>query len=320
MIYSNNFIDYLKFKLGDPIIVRTDNIVCRCPWCEMNSQKKHYHLWISKQLPIFQCFHSDCGESGHISKLFKVLDGIDNSKKYIEKEIPTRTIKIKKSRSQSLIFPELDINKFNLKDMYIRKRLLFSMDTQTKEIGGLIYDIEKFFSNNNITIDKKYNRLMPFLQSNFVAFSLKHGSIIIFRNIDKSSSFSHFKLNIRQNFSPFMDYYTIGPLNKNSTDIVLAEGIFDILSANIYWKQDFYPRLFAASLSSVSYTSLIKSICFDEQLFSCNVHILSDSNIKPYYYSKLKRDLGHIVKSFKVYYNISGDDFNCLPLNVKRII
>ena len=79
MIYDDAFIELLEERLA-PVNMKSDNIVCRCPWCESGEDKKHYHLWISTESPVFRCWHSDCGQRGHISKLLYHLQGSDTSK------------------------------------------------------------------------------------------------------------------------------------------------------------------------------------------------------------------------------------------------
>ena len=86
MIYDDKFIQYLKDSLGEPVRVKSKNIICRCPWCEFGQKKDHYHLYISTEYPIFHCFHSDCQASGTLRKLFKKIEGKDISEKYVDIE------------------------------------------------------------------------------------------------------------------------------------------------------------------------------------------------------------------------------------------
>ena len=71
-IYQDSFVEYLRETLGDPIQVKTKSIICRCPWCEFGEEKNHYHLWISTESPIFNCFHCNDGH-GIIKNLIKSL-------------------------------------------------------------------------------------------------------------------------------------------------------------------------------------------------------------------------------------------------------
>jgi hypothetical protein len=85
-IYKDSFINFLKENLGEPVKVKSKEIICRCPWCELGKNKTHYHLYISLTSPIFHCFHGECQTSGTIKKLILKLTGIDTSDKYVDRE------------------------------------------------------------------------------------------------------------------------------------------------------------------------------------------------------------------------------------------
>jgi hypothetical protein len=319
MIYDDAFIELLEERLA-PVNVKSDNIVCRCPFCEMAEDKKHYHLWISTESPVFRCWHSDCGARGHISKLLYHLQGSDTSKKYINEESINNQVQPKYSaplrqKEKKIILPELDTKRFNLKDLYVKKRIGI---LETNSIKGLVYDINKLIVDNNIKLTEKDYKLLPYLHSNFIGFLSERNSCLVLRNIGKSS-FRHYKIILSPSTSPFIDYYKIGKNNK-SKDIVLAEGIFDIFSAVRNWKPDFNPRLFAAGFSADCYESLIYSVCFDEQVFRVNVHILSDQDVSLWFYKRIKSNLKHLINSLSVYYNKLGHDFGSRPLLVEKLM
>lgn len=310
-IYQDSFLNYLESYLGVKPKVSSKNIVIPCPWCEFNTKKDHYHFYISLEAPIFHCFHSDCTISGSISKLFNKLEGTDNSEKYIDKEkikeIEKTNIKFNKpTEKKKLIIPELNESIFKLKSLYLRGRLKFSENIHN--VNGLIFDIDKFLTINNIKLESKMEKLKYYLQNNFIGFLSEHHSLIIFRNIDDSSDFKHFKLFLDD--SRFLDYYKIHGQNYNSNHIVLGEGIFDIYNEHIF---DYTflrknVKLYAAALST-SYDSLIKSIVFHEKIYRVKVSILSDRNISLDYYKKIKYYNSHIIEEMNIYYNKIAKDF-----------
>ena len=314
-IYQDEFIDILNEYLP-PVKEKSKNIVCRCPFCEMNENgKDHYHLWISTEIPIFHCFSGSCSESGSISKLMKKLLGKDISNKMIDKD----KIKVKKKvdigivdNKKPILLPDLDSESFILKKMYIKKRTKFA-NVDLKYFKGLVFDVEKFIKINDIHLDDKQKRMIPFLQTNFVGFISENNSTIVFRNIDADSSFRYYKISLQE--SGFSDFYKIKGNAPESNDIVLAEGIFDILTEQIfdYTSLKNKVRLYAAILST-HYESLIRSIVFREQLFRPNVHILSDHGIDISFYKKIKENNSHIINTMKVYYNRTGKDFNVTPV------
>jgi len=192
--------------------------------------------------------------------------------------------------------------------MYINQRLKFPR-MSTNIIKGLIYDVNTFLDINRVPIDETLFRLREYLHANFVGFLTENKSTVIFRNIDHSHSMKFFKLKLQTN--NFLDYYKLNGGNHNSKKIVLAEGIFDIFSENIfdYLNIKDNVKLYASALSS-KYSSLLQSIVFHEQIFKPEVIILSDRGISKDYYLQLKKYNSHIIEKLTVYYNKSGKDFN----------
>lgn len=323
-IYQDSFLDYLKRKLGDNIKVTSKNIISACPWCEYNENKDHYHLYISTETPIFHCFHASCEKSGTLKKLLNKLEGHDISDRFVDKEKVTQLSKKNKSfkdhelKQAKIFVPEINKNKFMLKEMYINKRLKFPR-ISTAMIKGLIYDVESFLNINNIPIDEKLFRLKDYLQSNFVGFLTENKSTVIFRNIDHSHTMKFYKLKVQT--SNFLDYYKLNGNDNSSKKIVLAEGVFDIFTENIFDSLNIKDgvKLYASALSS-KYSSLLHSIIYHEQIFKPEVIILSDRGIDKDYYKKLKLYNGHIIDKLTVFYNKSGKDFNCTPVSPCRLI
>lgn len=323
-IYNDSFLEYLKKNLGSDTIKKTSkNIICRCPWCELNKVKKHYHLYISKHAPLFHCFHAGCKQGGVIGKLLKKIEGVDISDRFIdveelEKIKKQKIIEPKKKKKDIIIPPLKDRSLFNLKSLYIRKRLKFS-NIDVNDIKGLIFDVNEFLSINKIPIDSRLFRIKDFLHNNFVGFLTENQSIVMFRNIEKNSDFSFFKLYIQKPI--FMDYYKIGGNDINSKDIVLGEGIFDILTEQIFDRVGLknHVNLYVATISA-AYFSVVKSIIFYEQIFRPNIHILSDSDVGLEYYKKQKKFNSYLIDKMIIYYNVKGKDFNDYPISTEKFI
>lgn len=317
-IYQDTFIDYLKRKLGDRIKITNKNIICPCPFCEFNTDKDHYHLYIGLDIPIFNCFHAGCGKSGSLKKFFSRIEGHDISDSFVDKTKLSEIVKKKNIFKDQEAFklniqtPTIDVSKFMLKDMYIKQRLKFSR-TSSLTIKGLIYDVEEFIRINNIPVNETLFRLKDYLQSNFVGFLTENQSTAIFRNIDHTHSMKFFKMKIQQN--NFLDYYKLPGGNKDSNKIVLAEGIFDIFTENIFDTLNIKNnvKLYASALSS-KYLALIQSIIFHEQIFQPEVIILSDRGVSLDYYKKMKKYNKHIIDKMTTYYNKTGKDFNDTPI------
>lgn len=323
-IYQDNFIQYLKDKLGDNIKITTKNIITRCPFCEYDKTKDHYHMYLSLELPIFHCFHASCGEKGTLRKFLIKLEGHDISESFVDKK-QMREIKKnkqifsnKENNKLNIKLPLLNKSQFRDKDFYIKKRFKFA-DINNSKVKGLIYDVRQFIEMNQLEVDNSLFRIQDYLQSNFVGFLTENQSTVIFRNIDYRQHMSFFKLKIQE--TNFLDYYKLNGNSPKSNQIILAEGVFDIFTDYLFDILNIKNkvRLYATALSA-NFLALIKSIIFYEQLFQPEVIILSDRDVTKEYYKKLKFFNKHIIKKLTIYYNKTGKDFNCTPVNPLKIV
>lgn len=321
-IFYDQFVDFLRSYLGDPVRVKSRNIICRCPWCEVSSNKKHYHLNISTEAPIFHCFYAGCNKSGTISTLIKKIIGKDTSENYIDfskvKELSKSNINLETSKIlPSVCIPKFEPDQFPYKSLYVKSRLKFS-NISLSSIKGLVFDINKFFQmNESLISDPQSLRLKQFFHENFVGFLTENNSILILRNINSRSKFRYSKIKLFPTM--FFDYYKLNG-NCNNNHIILGEGIFDIFAEHIFNSLGLKDsaRLYATALST-SYGELIRSIVYHEQIFRVDVSILSDSDVKIYYYQKLKRS-SPCIRKMDVYYNKRGKDFNDTPVLAERIV
>ena len=313
-IYEDSFIDFLKEYLGD-IKINRKNIVCRCPYCEMESGKRHFHLYIALESPIFHCFKSECNKKGNIDRLIYKISGkkYDN---FFDKSLK-KSKELKQNENRIISIPELEPNKFESKIKYLKKRLMTSDDNCIYEIDGLILDINKFLLDNHL-IDQNIEKYKNFLQENFIGFLTNNQSILVMRNIDESSKLRYHKIEIKNTQST--DYY-LSYNDPSKSDIVIAEGIFDILVEkkidSINKKEN--TLLYGACLST-NYETLIKSLAYYESIFRQNVHILSDRGISLNYYKKIKNTTKHIINSLTVYYNMDGKDFGDGAKNIEKFV
>lgn len=321
-IYSDNFLDYLEDRLGVTPKVTSKNIIVSCPWCEYKEEKDHYHLYIGLDIPIFNCFGPNCGHHGFIGKFLSMIEGHDISKNFVNQDTLNKASQTRKEfkgdeKIRKLNLPKINNSSFPNKQLYIQKRLKFA-NINIKNIKGLILDIHEFLNINNIPIDDKLRKLRDYLHNNFIGFATEKHSMVVFRNIDSSHSMKHYKLFLQK--TNFLDYYKLFGNKRNSNKIVLAEGIFDIYTEQIFdfinIKKDVSMY---ASVHSSKYLSLIKSIVFNEQIFRPDVIILSDNNIKEKQYRDMKKYNPHLFNSLTVYYNKYGKDFNDTPVIPERV-
>ena len=322
-IYKDDFLDYLETTLGSKPKQTGSNIICPCPWCEYGETKDHYHLYISLNDPIFHCFHAGCEQKGLLHKLIRKIEGVDNKKinEYVDQDklkkstFERKQVTFRDIENSNIKLPPIRPDQFPLKELYLKKRLKFSTNINIYLTPGLIFDFIEFLRINNVIVSEssKIFKLIPYLQENFIGFLTNNKSYIIFRNIDNTSDFRYYKFTVNEK-QKFLDYYKLSG-NPSGKYVVLAEGIFDIFSEYLF---DFTGLknntiLYACSLSS-NYLNLIKSVIFNEQIFKLDLIILSDNNIKPDYYKKLKIFNKSIINSIKLFYNKAGKDFGETPV------
>ena len=319
-IYKDEFIQYLKDNLGYAK-VSSKNIVTKCPWCEYGKEKKHYHLYIALDAPIFHCWQARCEQSGFLAKLLSKISGIDKTDQFVDKslikEVTHKKLVNPLKEKKQLILPKVDTDQFKMKTMYMKYRLNYEVDITS--IKNLVFDVREFVNSNSIQLDKRASEMMDFLQSNFVGFLSEHESLLILRNIDPDASFRYYKLDLSE--EEFLDYYKLQGSCYDSSLIVISEGIFDIFAEQLFntLKNKEKVKLYAASLSG-SFSSLLKSIVFNEQLFRLNVIVLSHKDVDIDVYKKMKKMDNHIIDSISVYYNNTGKDFASFPVNPVKVM
>jgi len=327
-IYQDSFGDFIEEHLGEYKVTST-NIVCKCPWCD--SQKRDSsknHLYIALDKPIFNCFRAGCGKSGTIRKFIKNISGTYVQDKYID-EIEMRKIQNNKKldiKSSKIVLyndfriPKMKEGEFVEKELYLNQRLQYHQ-YELKNIKGLIFDVHEFIDINNLksTISKSDLRMLDFLHNSFIGFMTENKSMVVFRNIDQTSDFRYYKLNLQSH--DLLDYYKITHNIKDSNMIVIGEGIFDIFNEHIFDYLGFRDKAFAyyCALNS-RFESLIKSVAFYDNIYNPKVIILSDKNVSIGYYKKMKKRLKNICSDITVYYNVYGDDFGDTFCSPERIV
>jgi len=320
-IYDDTFIAYLRRHLGS-VEMTTKNIVVPCIYCEFPKKKDHYHLHIGLDEPIFHCFHGGCEKSGTIKKLLSKIHGYDISEKFVDKKY-FEDLKQKKLEKVEKIYakftlPPLEADRFPLKRLSLKKRMKF-LNLPLENLDGLIFDVDSFLSINKIWVTDKMAKLLPFLQKNFICFLMKNGGYLMFRNIDKNSNFRYYKYELQE--TPFLDYYMLKGQNKDSNRIVLAEGIYDILTERYFDHLNIINDVkLYASVGSASYVNLMKSLIFHEKVFTPRWVFLSDRGIHLNYFKKIKRNHPYLfIKGDSlVYYNKTGKDFNDTPVVAEK--
>jgi len=299
------------------------NYLCRCIYCgDHKLRHKAQHLYVSNdpEIPVYHCFM--CNTSGPVSKL--VFDITGNRKLSTEvlpkselKQAQTAKKKIKVAKTKIYILPSIDESSFLAKRAYIKKRSNFILTPE--QVPNLIFNFEEFFHINNLTetvINQIGPRGMDSL-SKYVGFLGTKHSLLYCRNVDPNDEFKFRKIKLQDSVANLLDYVSFNGGDPNSKTLVLSEGTFDILgeyAVNSLNLRDSV-RLYAAG-QSFSYASLLKSICYDQMLYKCDVVILSDEDKKIHWYRKFINSNSHVINSYRIFYNKNtGGDFGSFPIN-----
>ena len=294
------------------------SLKCVCIFCgDHPDDHKKGHLYISPDKNLYHCFL--CGSAGIIPNFIKKFSGDKKlvseifTKAELTQKLVSGGVKIKKTRKDPNIkIPKIDRSSFVLKRAYVKNRI--QLRDEPENIENLVFDIDSFVKDNFITLSDDLN--LEFLDSNCIGFLSHRKSLLMCRNIEPKAKMKFFKIPIEEDPYKLLDYYCLKGANPLSNTIVLAEGAFDVLGEyylnSIGIKDDV--RLYIAAFSADSMSSVIKAVCFDNQLFNINLVILSDTDKQPWYYKKLIKNTEHVLKSLKIYYNKSGKDFGEFPL------
>lgn len=330
-------IEKLKQILIDNNIFVKDkpkNFLCKCPFCgDHKDSRKQGHLYVSKneEIPVCHCWL--CGKSVPIPKLIQDISGNKELSKEVitDEELKNCQNKQKKyatvkDRYSKLIVPKLETDSFVYKRRYVIERT--NNQIELYDIPGLVLDIQGFLRINNLDIvgDISSGKIispqeLDLLQNNFIGFLGEHNTILYCRNIDKNAKFKFKKIILQKEALPFLEYYSIKVEDPTRNLVVLSEGNFNILgehstnSLNLRDRAKVY-----ASGNTFSYGSLLKSVCYDHNLFKCDVVILGDDDKKEWAYTKFLKENSHIMNSCKVYINKAGKDFGVFPQTPVRLI
>ena len=301
-------------------------LIIKCPFCQVNDDRKHGKLYISTDDDslIYNCYL--CEKSGLLINLLKDIgldpkiyifdyeERIKNIRSYVKKRKKSTTVLKKEIVKYHLENNEVK-DKFIEKKNYIKGRMGFAVDLNT--IPNMIFSIKDFLSANTINLNSITNEMLEFLEHNFVGFLLNLGTKIVFRNIDSNSSFRYYNMVLQNTDDNVKDFYGFetGFIDENMNNIILCEGIFDLLVSYYSKSVDtVYNKVcYAAAILGKSYYNSVEPVLDYCGLSMANIIVLSDSDveIKKYGYLYYKNPM---VNSLRVLKNKVGKDFGKLPI------
>lgn len=299
------------------------DLITLCPKCERdryNTSRNHGHLYISKTEPIFRCFR--CDYKGIIPFI------LNEYKLNLEDYFDSDLLKMNWSKTSVDKFQNKEINS----DIIIRDNTAkdedYNKDNKIKYLSSRIYkfeeidksdiifDIKSFLEYNNIQHQIKDN-LLQYINSNFIGFLCTRKSTLVCRNIDPESKFRYYNVNLKRIF--FKDFYS-KELNKNSNNILLCEGIFDLLNIiNNDKLQSFLNnfRIISSALNNNYVHSLISTLDYVKIPYANNVIVFSDKDVIEEYYMNLY--FNNSFNNLTLYYNELEKDFSSKNISLIKV-
>ena len=325
-IKVGELVEYLRDTCGTANIDgKGSEIITFCPFCERKRffSNKHGHCYINVQSLKVNCFKCEQGRT-FFTKIMKAFG--TNAKEFLEegtvisdwvKYIKTRRtrkdfdIKRRIIREEELKFED----KYEEKRNYIKSRLGF--DVQIENIPGMIFGISNFIRANKISIDDTTERILEYLDTNFVGFLTSRGTTITCRNTDPSSDFRYYNIQLSKN-NYFKDFYSIktNPIKKEKNKIIITEGIFDVL---VPYRHEKFKELkeqsclWAACLGC-SFTSILLSSLDYCKVPKADFVILADQGIPESKYEWVFKS--PFVNSLEIWWNRYNKDFGELPIDI----
>jgi len=312
----------------------------RCFYCgDSRSKPNKMSLYISKE-PVepyntymFHCFRASCGMSGTLLELLRDTELINRpeiTKDILKQLTPkfnndalSKQVSDKPHKSVSLQKKLLSLIKnneeYSYKLTYVQQRLQRNI-IPDYILKTIVTDIRPFlpYARNEIK-----ESLKNYLINNFVCFRTYKLNKLICRNIDHTSNFRYYNIQLNNG----IDYYVTSPqLNQLSLikkgTVILAEGIFTLLHGYDYLtKHKDLINLNSDNIilaatggggNATAFYNLFKFLCLNFGVIDWDIVILSDLEVSPEQYSRL-RNLS--VNKISVLYNAKGDfgDINIQP-------
>jgi len=296
-------------------------LITRCPNCESDSSKSHGHLYVKMDESelIYHCFK--CLDSGTLIKLIQNYGG--DPREFLDEELLNyKWVKSKKSSSNfdvkinNFDLSNQCIDNYKLKIQYLRGRIGFDIDISN--IPGLILDFDSFIENNSIKLKDNQWKMLSFMRTNFIGFLTIRGTQVVCRNIDETSSFRYYKLELVNNKQLYKDFYGIetSSISNDLNTVVLCEGPFDLLVP--YYSPEFIElranSCMWASVLSKNYNNSINPILNYCCLSKSRVVVFADKDTK--YTDKVFRELrmNPKIHSIDFIWNEAGKDFGKHPI------
>lgn len=245
----------------DPSELSADggSVSIRCPYCgDSNKSSTSHHLNIlldtdnnpNFNFPVYHCFL--CHAKGAVNaKFLRELNICDDSINRSLQEIANknRSNVVYKSFSDidteyNLEIPNpLLIQRNKIKLDYIRNRIGYNFKSDELQKFKIILDLKEFLKVNDVRVTSCKDYFLDILDKFYIGFLSTHNNFIIMRRVDSfdidlSKFPRYFNYNIFGKKGARNKFYSIANnlnvLDNGKIDIVMSEGIMDIMSAYVH--------------------------------------------------------------------------------------
>jgi hypothetical protein len=301
-----------------------------CGDSRKNPRSSHLYIKLDvKEDEAHEYYCQRCKSKGVVSsaflKLLKIYDNELNVSLGMNlKKASKKNKKFKPITKEKLIIPEPENTKINLvKCKYINDRLDINLkleDLPQYKITTNLYDM--LDANKVDFLTNKNEKFVDTLDRNFVGFVSYDNNYCILRNLSKKvmPDLRYYNYNIFDNYDNSKRFYTIPTqidILNPKLNVVIAEGIFDILGVYFNVETKHEPNTLFIAVNGVGYNLVFKHLA-RMGFLDMNIKIYSDNDQSLEMYRDIKKEMGAILTNrIQVFYNKKSKDFGVRPEKIQ---
>lgn len=305
-----------------------DEVVIRCPVCgdSIKSDKStHFHIKTDlddDSMPlIYHCFRCDASGvlNADILRDIGIYDLTLNSsvkaynKQALKKLERKGFTKYADKVNINLPYPQnIDLAKEKIE--YIKQRLGLSLSLEELVALKVCLNFADFLRVNDIKTLTVSKPILNKLHHNYIGFISTNNDFIQFRDITgQEERFRYYNYDVFRTIDRSRNFYSIPNkvdlMTTDTVNIVLAEGIFDILGVFYHVYNNQMNNMVYSAVCGCGFASVIKYY-LRKGLTGKNVHItiFSDRDKEPEFYSQLYEETIDWVGSITLCYNAKSKD------------
>ena len=273
---------HLKSVANGLLVDKGSHYMTFCPFCNDQFRKinpSHGHLYISKTLPVYYCHK--CGASGNVLRLLIEVDFDDQETlNYIKSFMKFNFVKDYIKDRPKTKFNQIKLTEFisnKIKKISPENLSIFN-DYLTSRLGVIPYTKFLLYPVLIQPNDK--------IKQEFLAVGFNNSN-----NIFVGARLMKQVGKIRYKTNPNSLYYFQEFNFEKITNIVLSEGVFDILNVYLYTTNFNYQDTFFMSMSGKNYLSVLERLIIQDLLIGdFHIHFILDSDNKYGKFLKFKAE------------------------------